>query len=340
LLLFLLFGFNLSRGISSAAWLPWITALVPERVRGTYLARDAACVHIASCATLGLAALSLGHDPSAWRFAVVFGFSALTGAISLVFLRRIPDAEPPARDKVSRQPVPWLEISRYLPFRKLIVMNVAWALAYGGLGAFTVAYLKTEAGMSEAGILVVTGTAYLGGLAGLKYFEGHTDRLGSKPILAFCLWLWIGILAGWLLLAGRVVPPSLGVVLVLELLMGYAYGLVNMNNTRLAMLLAPPTGRNHFFALYSVAVNLTLGLAPVMWGLLIDAFGARHFAWPGMELNRFSLFFLLVLLVFIGTLLLTHRLDEPKARNVDELVRELLQTPHRLWFRIWPRGGN
>src|SRR3989454_9751746 len=34
LMLMLLFGFNLSRGISSCAWLPWITALVPPHFRG------------------------------------------------------------------------------------------------------------------------------------------------------------------------------------------------------------------------------------------------------------------------------------------------------------------
>src|SRR4051812_45534862 len=45
LLLLLLFGFNLSRGISSAGWLPWITALVPGDVRGRYLVRDAASVN-------------------------------------------------------------------------------------------------------------------------------------------------------------------------------------------------------------------------------------------------------------------------------------------------------
>ena len=60
LLLTLLFGFNLSRGISSCAWLPWISQLVPERVRGRYLARDAACVNLSSCVTFLLAALTVG----------------------------------------------------------------------------------------------------------------------------------------------------------------------------------------------------------------------------------------------------------------------------------------
>src|SRR5229473_8104736 len=48
LMLMLLFGFNLSRGISSCAWLPWITLLVPTSIRGKYLSLDAACVNFAS----------------------------------------------------------------------------------------------------------------------------------------------------------------------------------------------------------------------------------------------------------------------------------------------------
>src|SRR5512134_338444 len=48
LVLALLFCFNLSRGISSCAWLPWITALVTPELRGKYLVRDAAVQNVAS----------------------------------------------------------------------------------------------------------------------------------------------------------------------------------------------------------------------------------------------------------------------------------------------------
>jgi MFS family permease len=262
----------------------------------------------------------------------------VAGAISLIFLKRIPDAEPPEKQVVSKDPVPWRAIASYKPFRKLLRMNVAWSVAYGGINAFTVAYLKVEAGMSEGSILIVTGLAFLGGLAGLGYFESRTDRLGSKPVVAFCLSIWMLIMLGWLLFGARVVAPRVGLVLPLELLMGFAYALVNMNNTRLAMVLAPMTGRSHFFALYSVVANLALGLAPVFWGLLIDAFGPREFHWRGFELNRFSFFFLCVFSVFALGLILCRKLDEPKARNVDELIAELLQSPQRLWLRLWPRG--
>src|SRR5437016_11606501 len=95
LMLMLLFCFNLSRGISSCAWLPWITALVPATLRGKYLARDAAVQSSGSFVTFLIAAACLAGESRAWQFATLFAFSAVTGAVSLSFLKRIPDAEMP-----------------------------------------------------------------------------------------------------------------------------------------------------------------------------------------------------------------------------------------------------
>src|SRR6266699_500256 len=96
LMLMLLFCFNLSRGISSCAWLPWITLLVPPALRGKYLARDAGVQNTASFVTFLIAAVCLAGEPRSWQFAVLFAFSAVMGAVSLMFLKRIPDAEMPA----------------------------------------------------------------------------------------------------------------------------------------------------------------------------------------------------------------------------------------------------
>ena len=75
LIIFLLFIFNLSRGISSCAWLPWITSLVPATVRGKYLAWDQAVIGLASCGAFVLSALCLGEYPKPWQFALIFFLS-------------------------------------------------------------------------------------------------------------------------------------------------------------------------------------------------------------------------------------------------------------------------
>lgn len=339
LLLMLLFGFNLSRGISSCAWLPWMTSLIPSELRGRYLLRDAAFLNVASFAVFLIAAFSLGTRPHSWQFAALFAFSAVMGAMSLVFIKRIPEPERPEHIRTSTQPVPWREIAGYPPFRKLLRMNFAWSLAYGGINTFVVAFLKTEAGLSERDIMLVSSTTFLGGLCSLWFLGSRLDRLGSKPVLTFSMLAWICILGGWVCLAGRLIAPLLGVLVALQFLMGLTASLVTLSNTRLAMVIIPPMGRSHFFALFSVVASLTLGLSPILWGLSIDAARSVQWVWHGFEWNRFSLFFAAVGLMFSVTLMLCRRLEEPQAASMETLLRDILeQSPLRFSLRFWPRG--
>jgi len=338
LILALSFLFNLSRGISSCAWLPWITALIPSRSRGKYLAIDAACMNSGSCVTFLIAGLLLGNQPHPWQFAAAFAFSALTGFASLEFLKRIPDAPVP-RDPAgtSTQPVPWRELSSFPPFRKLLRMNIAWSFAFGGQVAFTAAYLRGMGKMSEGAILIVSSVFFLGGLLSLTIGRG-LDRLGSKPALTFAAGLWLVIIFGWLLVAGNIVSLHMTLVLALQFLMGFGASTFNMANVRLAMVISPEMGRTHFFAIFSVVANLTLGLAPVLWGVLIDALGAVNLEWHSFGVNRYSIFYLGTGLLFVTTLSYMRALEEPTAARVEELIRDILVTsPQRFWARLFTR---
>jgi MFS family permease len=339
ILLVLLFCFNLSRGISSCAWLPWITALVPATLRGKYLATDAGVQNFASFITFLVSAACLAGDPRSWQFTILFLFSAVTGAISLSFLKRMPDVEVPEEAKrSSKAKVPWLAMARYDPFKRLLITLMGYAVAYGGMNAFTVTFLRAQ-GMSEGKILLVSSVAYLGGLSSLWLMSARLDRTGSKPVLSTCSAAWAVVLAGWLALSGGAVPVGLLPVLILQFFMGLLAALVQMSNTRLAMAIIPAMGRNHFFAIYSVVVNVTLGIAPIAWGLLIDAVGERAPFWLGLSWNRFSVFFGAVALCWCVTLIFTRRLHEPQAVSMEALLREILmQTPLRMLGRLWPKA--
>jgi MFS family permease len=339
LILALLFGFNFSRGFSSCAWLPWISSLVPANVRGHYLARDAACVNLASFVSFVLAAGLLAGTPRSWQFAVLFGFSAVMGAISLAFLKQIPDVPVPEEKSGSRTPVPWNAILTFGPFQKLLRVVLAWSLAYGGMQAFTVVFLKTALNMTDSRVLLITAVSYLGGLSSLWVLGGRLDGLGSKPILSFCFVSWLAVLAGWAGLAGGLWQPSPAVLLPLQLSMGLLAALVQMSHTRLAMAIIPHLGQNHFFALFSVIGSMALGVAPIVWGVLLDAVGSWRVTLLHFEWNRFSLFFIGAALVMCTTLWLGQRLEEPEAASLDELLREILiESPQRFLVRLWPRG--
>jgi MFS family permease len=339
LLLALLFCFNLSRGISSCAWLPWIAALVPPDIRGRYLTRDAAVQNLASFVTFLVAAATLSGATQPWQFSVLFGFSAATGAVSLLFLKRIPDVPTPREPCVPTGRVPWLEMVRFPPFHKLLRTVVAWSVAYGGVTAFTVAWLKVRGGMNEGLILLICSVAFLGGASSLALLGSRFDRVGSKPVLGAAFAGWFAVMTGWVLLAGGAFAAALTNVLVLQFFMGLLAAMVNMANNRLAMAIVPAMGRNHFLALYSVVNNVVLGLAPIAWGLLIDAVGSRAPHWLGLEWNRYTLFFAAAAAVFALALAVSRRLDEPHAASLEDLLRELLiESPQRFWLRFWPRG--
>jgi MFS family permease len=312
---------------------------VPGALRGKYLARDAATQNVASFVAFLVAAATLAGETKSWQFAAIFGFSAVTGAASLIFLKRIPDVPILETALASKTPVPWLEMLRYPPFRKLLRAVVGWSVAYGGMTAFTVAFLKARSGMSEGAILLVTSISFLGGLSSL-WFLGHAlDRLGSKPVMSFCCAAWVVVLTGWVMVSGGVFEARLWFVLLLQFLMGLLAALANMSNNRLAMAVVPAMGRNHFFALYSVVSNVVLGLSPILWGLLIDAIGARQPEFLGIVWNRYTVFFAAAALAFAATFILARRLEEPRAATMEELLREILiQNPQRFWLRFWPRG--
>jgi MFS family permease len=338
LMLLLLFGFNLSRGISSAGWLPWITSLVPKEVRGKYLTREQAWMNLGSFVCFVAAAFCLGRNPGAWQFSLLFAFSAVMGSVSLTFLKRIPETATPEVVNSSNTSVPWREMLRYGPFRKLLRSAIAWNAAYGGMTVFTVAFLKVKVGMPEGTILLVSSVQFLGGLSSLWLFGARLDSHGSKPILTVAFATWGVLTFAWTMLAGGVWSPWIGLIIGLQFFMGLCAALVSTANTRLAMAIVPVMGRNHFFAIFNVASNMSLGLSPILWGLMIDAIGERHAAYLGVEWNRYSLFFIAVMLVFGAALALARALEEPQAASMEELLREvLISSPQRAFARLWMR---
>jgi MFS family permease len=193
--------------------------------------------------------------------------------------------------------------------------------------------------MAEGKILLVTSVSFLGGMSTLWLMHSRFDRVGSKPVLGVACGGWLLVLAGWALLSGGVLKAGIVFVLPLVFFMGLLAALANMANNRLAMAVVPPMGRNHFFAIYSVVTNVTLGLAPIAWGVLIDAVGEHAPIWMGLEWNRFTVFFVAVAVAFAATFVISRRLDEPKAASLEELLRDILiQSPQRFWLRFWPRG--
>ena len=105
LMLFLLFAYNASRGISLCGFLPWITQWIPDEVRGRYVSRDQMSSALATLGTMILAAFYLRPPETNYAYGLLFFASFVNAIISLWFLRRIPDVPvPPSPENHERVP--------------------------------------------------------------------------------------------------------------------------------------------------------------------------------------------------------------------------------------------
>jgi hypothetical protein len=324
LMLISLFLFNVVRGISTGAWLPWLTALVPANARGAFLRSDQVHMQCGGMLAVAISTVVLWSGGRPWQFSLLFVISALAGMSSLHFVRKIPDIEIGEQAKSSGQPVPWLEILKYPPFTKLLVFNVVYNWVVGGLAAFVIAFLEGRAGYTAGQVLAVSLAASFGAFTSVPFFGLVLERTGSKPLLRLAMTLYlIGILF-WVVFTSGMVPAHYLLVGINYLILGVAGGLFSIANTRIAMDTMPIMGRNHFFALFTVFASLSLGLAPIFWGVFLDALGRHEFAIGFFQVNRYSTYFVLLAMLGIITFFLAKPLVEKKGKPFDTAVRDVV----------------
>jgi len=334
LVLMLLFAFNVVRGIASCAWYPWIRGLIPESIRGRYLTIEGAFVNAGSLVAFLLVAAYLGQTPTSGQFSFLFGFSCLAGVCSIYFILRVPAVAPPSEEVGRKQKAPWAEIFGNRSFRKLLWVELFMAIALGGLAAFTVKYLKAEAGMQDNHIMLASAAKFVGALGTLWFLKSRLDRMGSRPIIFFGLAIGLVCVVVFGLIAGRVMPLDFFAVAGLYLSFGFVLASVTMSMSRLAMATVPRLGSSHYFAVFAVVGNLGMGVSPTLWGVMIDILSGRKWDWLGIEWNEYTIYFSGVAVVLMLTALATMRLEEPKAARLNEFLIDLIRhSPLRYWMR-------
>jgi MFS family permease len=326
------------RGISMCGYLPWLTYLVPEPLRGRFISRDTMCMYVAVTGTMLLSSAWVAIFPSTRMYGILFLFSYAAAMGSLVFLRRIPDVGAPAGGKRTGHP-PWKAMLLYPPFFRYIAFNVVMNMFVAGVGAIWVLYMRDSYGASGSLILVLSAYASIVA-AGASLLTGPAaDRFGSRPLLGFASGLIVIGQSLWMALAAGAIPHHAALLFGIVSFGAVGFAVLGVANTRLLMGLVPVMGRSHFFAIASVATSLTLGVLPIVWGLAFDGVArwipdgiplAAHWTW-----NRYSLIYGLIVAGLLVSQFFRHRLDEPRAMSTEEFMRILLvQSSARLISRV------
>lgn len=317
ILLVSLFFFNVLRGFSSAAFLPWITGLLPSTARGRYIAVDSLFINGGSVFIMLLSALMMSGHVEAWRYSSVLWISVAGAIISLFYLRNIPDGRHSEVVKSSSVSVTWRRMFENLPFRNSILFSLLFTTVAGGLGVFPVEYLKVQAHFTPSVIYALSAGTFLAPLFVMQRVGRLIDRTGSIHILRVSVVSFAVVLGLWFAMSAGILPPDWKLVLLLNVTGGMAMSCFNMANLHLGMEVVPVEGRNHYFAVTTVITSFAMGVVPVLWGRALDALGSLDLVDGPFHLRRHSIYFLGICLLCFATLLCTRILIEPGKRPQD-----------------------
>lgn len=338
LMLMALFIFNTLRGISTGAWLPWLTSLVPEERRGQFLRKDQTYVQVGGLLAMVLSTVVLWSSSKPWHFGLLFFLSACAATLSFFFIRLVPDVEVGEQVRTSSQPVPWAAMLKYPPFKKLLIFTVVYNWVIGGLAAFVVGFLENIGGFSDGMILGCNMFAFVGAAISVPLVAGLMNRTGTKPILRIALVCYFWAVICWLLISSNLLATTPLIVVLIYLILGVAGGLFGIANVRIAMDTMPLMGRNHFFALFTVFTSISLGLAPICWGIFLDAVGHAQFQLGVFQVNRYSLYFLMLTGLVALTFVLATPLVEKKGEPLSLALRDaVIYARLRLFNRLLNR---
>lgn len=330
LALLCIFMFHLLRNLGVSAYNPWITAIIPPRIRGLYLSRTQLFANLGSVLTFFLIGLILGNNPSLSQFAWVFVLGSIGGLLSSVFMSRIqpPPARPPQPKTEVQAPrrTFWAGFKRCFAqpgFKSFVVIQSFYGLAFVSIPSLSLIYLREKVGISPS-IISYFSTAGVAGATLAAIFWGRwIDRRGitSLQLLAFTglcfnsvLWFTIGLFgANELNIAMAALVNFLSAIFICAL---------NMSQTHSIMAMAPVEDRVLFQNVAVLMTYATQALAPMLWGIMLDTLdhGAFAFKLGGLEVGPYRLFYLASLLIgLVGATFLTRSIQRRRAAGeLDE----------------------
>ncbi len=322
LMLFAILCLSTARGIGTAGMMPWMCELIPESLRGHFVARDLMCVALAGIGCSLMNAFLFSQISSKWSFGLLFIGGTAISMISLNFLRRIPDVPVPHAVR-NANPTPWRAIIVYPPFLKLVIFSVFLYLALGASGVFWVPFYRESLHLSKSTILIM-GAVESASIAIASWIFGRVvDHIGSKPVLCLACVLYALAFAGLAAMAAGVYPALIPLIIIQQVLSGTSGALFTVACNRLAMSVVPTFGRSHFFAFFMVANCITAAVVPIAWGGILDALRNWHAMTGGWEWNKYTFLYTVLFGIVLAGQLVVRIVDEPKAAKAGEIMRRL-----------------
>jgi MFS family permease len=313
----------------SAAWMPLLSDVIPQDLRGRFFGWLRTGWQSAGLAVTVFVALLFGKEAAWWQFEVAFGIGLVSCLWRIRFMRRIPELPP--HPAAARRP--WssfiLEVLHDRPFMRFIALVGCISSAVAFMGPFSVVYMRDRLHYRDDFIMFADQGLPIAGAILTLILWGHlADRIGNRAIFFFTtagtaltLLVWLAVREGSV--AGQV---ALAASIFVRGALQAGFGIAT---ARFLYGVLPTGNKTGYTSLHTVTIGLTAGLSPLIGGFILNQTEALTVQFPGFTLDNYQLLFGLTALASLPPLLLLPRIRTAGDAPSLEFVNFLLARPFR-----------
>ncbi|MBN1217511.1 MAG: MFS transporter [Anaerolineae bacterium] len=322
------FAFALCRAFAEAGSYPWKKEVVPDSIRGKFAAISSMSTTITSIIVTTGASFVIDAGTGLNRFMILIAIGIALGLLGVWAYSHVPaeDAGRRLQPHAGHLRGMW----QALHDKDFIFFLAALGLAtIGGTSiiSFVPLYMKTQVGLSEGNVVLLSIGTYLGALITSYLWGWAADRYGSQPVMQTSLYMMLVLPVAWFLMP-RHSPMSIALAMSVAFLAGIATLAWQISWMRYLFINAMPTEqRSSYTALYYAWYGLVSGLGPLLAGQILDLsqnIGTQFFIFTIDAYT--SLFVLSVTLLTVSSVLVS------RLRSEDA-------TPFRRFAGMFVRGN-
>ena len=312
-------GFALCRATGDTGLLPWTQELVPNDIRGKFMAFENLVGTIGQIVVVGLAGVLIDRLSGSTRYVLPMSIGVIGGLIGVLLFSFLPGGKPTRsavnlRGHLGEVKVALKDRNFMFFMSMLTLVTLGSALS----GSFIPLFAKEQIGLSPGNVVLLSVGASAGTLLSSLPVGWALDRIGNKPLMLFGLALLLAIPMCWLFVP-RHTPSGLLFALGVSFLAGIGGATWSMSWSRFLFNTAvPPQHGAVYLSVYYAWSSFIGGSGPLLAGAFLTVVGQS----TG---NPYAVLFLVSLIpMAIGGVVLS-RLRDQDAIPVRQLVRRMFR---------------
>ncbi|MBK8987219.1 MAG: MFS transporter [Chloroflexi bacterium] len=295
-------GFALCRAIGETGKYPWTQEYVPNHVRGKFSALDNLFTTIVGILAVVTAGLVIERSADLTGFMLLMGAGVLAAFLSVWAYSFIPGGAP-IRGAGQQSHRDLRDAITDRSFRNYLLAIALMTLATTPMTSFLPLFMREQVGLTDGQVILLQNGTLLGTLVSVYAWGWAADRYGSTPVMLSGVLMRVFLPVFWLLMPHNS-PFSLHIALAIAVFQGVANMGWAIGSARLLFVsIVPPAKKSDYMALYYAWVGVVGGLSQLIGGWLLDFSQDVSGQFLIVDLNPYTLLFVLGLTLPLASLL-------------------------------------